>query len=58
MGLRPPRFPPEPVRSIGAFLAHEAIVRKDEAEDAGRRPNPLIDLVARLPRRLGYELGP
>jgi glycine/D-amino acid oxidase-like deaminating enzyme len=58
VGLRPKPFPPEPVRSVGAFLAHEAIVRKDEAEDRGRRPNPVIDLVARAPRRLGYELGP
>jgi hypothetical protein len=34
------------------------MVRKDEAEDLGARPGRLIDLVARLPRRLGYALGP
>ena len=58
VGLRPRRFPPEPLRSVGAFLLHEAIVRTDEAEDEGRRANPFIDLLAHLPRRFGYELGP
>jgi glycine/D-amino acid oxidase-like deaminating enzyme len=54
----PMQFPPEPIRSIGAALAQGAIVRKDEAHDAGRRPGPLTSLLASLPRRLGYELGP
>jgi glycine/D-amino acid oxidase-like deaminating enzyme len=58
VGIEPRRFPPEPIRSPGALLAHEAIVRKDEAEDEGRRPNVLIDQLARLPRRMGYHLGP
>ncbi|MGH2529545.1 MAG: NAD(P)/FAD-dependent oxidoreductase [Actinomycetota bacterium] len=58
VGADPKPFPPEPLRSPGAFLTHEAIVRKDDAEDEGGRPNPLVDLVARLPRRLGYNLGP
>jgi glycine/D-amino acid oxidase-like deaminating enzyme len=54
----PMRFPPEPFRSVGAALTQGAIVRKDEAEDAGRRPDPLTNLIARMPRRMGYELGP
>lgn len=58
VGVRPKPFPLEPVRSVGAAIAQEAIVRKDEAEDGGRRPNRLIDLAARLPRRMGYHLGP
>ncbi len=58
VGLRPRPFPPEPLLSIGAAVAHRAIVRTDEAEDEGRRPDPLTSFVARLPRRLGYELGP
>jgi glycine/D-amino acid oxidase-like deaminating enzyme len=58
VGIEPRPFPPEPFRSPGALLAHEAIVRKDEAEDEGRRPNVVIDQVARLPRRMGYHLGP
>jgi hypothetical protein len=40
------------------MIANRAIVRKDEAEDAGRRANPVTDFLARLPRRLGYKLGP
>jgi len=58
VGLRPRAFPPEPLRSVGALLTHEAIVRRDEAEDVGRRPDPVTSFIARLPRRLGYELGP
>jgi glycine/D-amino acid oxidase-like deaminating enzyme len=54
----PLRFPPEPIRSVGAALAQGAIVRKDEAEDMGRRPGALTSFLARLPRRMGYELGP
>jgi len=58
VGLQPLRFPPEPLRSIGAALTQGAIVRKDEAEDHGRRSDPLTSFVAKLPRRMGYELGP
>jgi glycine/D-amino acid oxidase-like deaminating enzyme len=56
--LEPLRFPPEPVRSPGALVANRAIRRKDEAEDDGEDANPFVDFVARLPRRLGYNLGP
>jgi len=58
VGIRPKPFPIEPIRSVGAAVAQEAIVRKDEAEDEGRRPNRLVDFTARLPRRMGYHLGP
>jgi glycine/D-amino acid oxidase-like deaminating enzyme len=58
VSLEPKRFPPEPLLALGAAIAQEAIVRRDEALDAGRRPNRLVDLVAKLPRKLGYELGP
>ena len=58
VGLRPKRFPPEPVLSVGAYLTHEAIVRKDDAEDAGRRAGALTTWLARRPRRLGYRIGP
>lgn len=54
----PVRFPPEPFRSAGMFVANAAIHRKDDAEDDGRRPDPLTSFVARLPRRLGFNLGP
>ncbi len=54
----PKRFPPEPIRSPGMLVANAAIRRKDDLEDAGRTVDPLTRFVARLPRRLGYNLGP
>jgi glycine/D-amino acid oxidase-like deaminating enzyme len=54
----PMRFPPEPIRSPGALIANKAIRHKDEIEDRGEQPNPIVDFVAKLPRRLGYNLGP
>jgi glycine/D-amino acid oxidase-like deaminating enzyme len=58
VGLRPMRFPPEPLRSVAAAVTQHAIVRKDDREDHGRRADPLTSFIARLPRRLGYEIGP
>ncbi len=54
----PPRklFPPEPFRYLGGSLIRRALVAKDAAEDAGRRPGPATRLVASLPRRLGLRL--
>jgi hypothetical protein len=34
------------------------ICRKDDAEDLGDEPDPLLDFVAKLLRRLGDNLGP
>jgi glycine/D-amino acid oxidase-like deaminating enzyme len=56
--LEPRRFPPEPIRSVGAAVANRAIHRRDEALDDEEDPNPFVDFVAKLPRRLGYNLGP
>ncbi len=58
VGLEPMRFPPEPFLSLGAAITQGAIVRKDEAEDEGRRADPVTNLIAKMPRRMGYELGP
>ena len=54
----PPRklFPPEPIRYIGGSVIRQALVRKDAAEDAGRKLDPVTALVASLPRRLGLRL--
>jgi glycine/D-amino acid oxidase-like deaminating enzyme len=54
----PGRFPPEPFLSVGAAAAQAAIVRNDEAEDRGKRADPITTFVAHLPRRMGYEIGP
>ncbi|HET7869077.1 MAG TPA: FAD-binding oxidoreductase, partial [Actinomycetota bacterium] len=58
VGAEPKPFPTEPLRSPGALLVTRAIMRKDDADDDNRRPNGLVDLLAHLPRRLGYNLGP
>ena len=56
--MQPRRFPPEPIRSVGAMVANRAIHRRDVALDGEDAPNPFVDFVAKLPRRLGYNLGP
>jgi glycine/D-amino acid oxidase-like deaminating enzyme len=48
-------LPPEPFRSLGARAIREALIRRDDALDAGRRPGLLTRLVARAPSLLGYR---
>jgi glycine/D-amino acid oxidase-like deaminating enzyme len=55
---RPKRFPPALLTGLGAAVVQRAILRKDRLEDVGRRPGWITRLVATLPRRLGYTLGP
>jgi len=57
VGRRQPLLPPEPVRFAGARLVREALIRQDDAYDAGRRPSRVLNLVSRLPRLLGYRIG-
>jgi glycine/D-amino acid oxidase-like deaminating enzyme len=57
VGLRSKRFPPEPLLFVGARITLEAILRTDDAWEAGRSGNRLLEMLARLPRRLGYYLG-
>jgi glycine/D-amino acid oxidase-like deaminating enzyme len=58
VGTTPMRFPPEPFLSMGANLTQRAILRKDEAEDREQRVGPVTSFMARLPRRMGYDIGP
>ena len=57
VGHRQPFLPPEPLRFIGARAVREALIRVDDALDAGRRPAWFLRLVARIPRLFGYKLG-
>ncbi len=54
----PKAFPADPLLVPGERVVTTAILRKDALEDRGRRPDRLTDLLAHLPRRLGYNLGP
>jgi glycine/D-amino acid oxidase-like deaminating enzyme len=58
VGVSPRAFPPEPLRYLGARIVREAIVRREQAEECGERPSPVLRELSRLPRRIGYHLGP
>jgi glycine/D-amino acid oxidase-like deaminating enzyme len=55
VGTRQRMFPPEPFRFVGARVIREALIRHDDALDAGRRPGALVRLLARLPKLMGYR---
>lgn len=57
VGRLPRRFPPEPIRSIGARIVREATVRREQAEESGRPVGPVLRELSRLPRRFGYGIG-
>jgi hypothetical protein len=57
VGRRPRRFPPDPFRSIGARVVRDAIVRREQAEEAGRPASGIDRELSRLPARFGYRLG-
>jgi hypothetical protein len=48
-------LPPEPFRFIGARLIREALIRRDDALDAGRTPSFPVRTLARVPGLLGYR---
>jgi glycine/D-amino acid oxidase-like deaminating enzyme len=52
----PKLFPPEPLRWLGGTTIRAALVRRDDAHDAGRDADPATAFVASLPRRLGLRL--
>ena len=55
---KPRAFPPEPFRFVGARAFREAIRIRERAEEAGEAPNAIVREISRMPRRLGYHLGP
>jgi glycine/D-amino acid oxidase-like deaminating enzyme len=53
----PPRYvPPEPLRVAGAAVIRRALVRKEAAEESGRRPDPVTAAVAAVPALLGLHI--
>ncbi|HSL77062.1 MAG TPA: hypothetical protein VK867_08965, partial [Candidatus Limnocylindrales bacterium] len=57
-GRAPRTFPPEPARFVGARLIREAAARRESLEERGEDPGRLLRELSRLPRRMGYHLGP
>jgi glycine/D-amino acid oxidase-like deaminating enzyme len=53
----PVQVPPEPLRFIGGAIIRRALLRQEEAVEAGRRPGPLTRLVAGIPARIGIHVG-
>ncbi len=51
-------MPPEPFRYAGARVLRAAMIRREDAEEAGRRAPWWLRQLTALPRRLGYHLGP
>ncbi|MGI8778699.1 MAG: NAD(P)/FAD-dependent oxidoreductase [Solirubrobacteraceae bacterium] len=52
----PRRVPPEPLRIAGAAVIRRALVRKEAAEEAGRRPDAISAGLAALPGLLGLHV--
>jgi glycine/D-amino acid oxidase-like deaminating enzyme len=50
-------IPPEPLRWAGAHAVRAALVRTEDAEEAGERPPAIAQAIATAPRRLGITLG-
>ncbi len=53
----PPRVPPEPFHWIGGEAIRLGIVKKEEAELAGRRPGRIASAIARVPKLIGFHIG-
>jgi glycine/D-amino acid oxidase-like deaminating enzyme len=53
----PPRVPPEPFQWIGGEAIRAGILRKESAELANRRPDPISSLLARIPQLIGFHIG-
>ena len=58
VGHRARRFPPEPFRFLGARVIREAIVAAEQRDDEGGYVPPPLRWLVRLPRAMGYDLGP
>jgi glycine/D-amino acid oxidase-like deaminating enzyme len=53
----PTRMPPEPLSWVGGELIRAGIMRKENAELAGRSVDPVSSLLARVPELIGFHIG-
>ncbi len=54
---KPPHVPPEPFHWLGGEAIRAGILRKENAELAGRTPDPVSSLLARIPELIGFHIG-
>jgi glycine/D-amino acid oxidase-like deaminating enzyme len=52
----PATVPPEPLRVIGAAAIRRALIKKEAAEQAGTKADPLTRAVANVPRLMGVHI--
>jgi glycine/D-amino acid oxidase-like deaminating enzyme len=52
-----PRVPPEPFHWIGGEAIRLGILKKEDAERAGRDPSLISRSIARVPQLLGFHIG-
>ncbi len=53
----PPRVPPEPFHWLGGEAIRVGIMRKEQAELAGRNPDPISAAAAKIPQLIGFHIG-
>jgi glycine/D-amino acid oxidase-like deaminating enzyme len=53
----PPKVPPEPFHWLGGELIRTGILRKEQAELAGRAPGSISSFLARIPELIGFHIG-
>jgi glycine/D-amino acid oxidase-like deaminating enzyme len=53
----PRRVPPEPFHWLGGEAIRRGLVRKEDAELAGRAPDPVSSLISRIPGLVGFHIG-
>lgn len=52
-----PRIPPEPFHWIGGESIRLGILKKEQAEMEGHRPDPISSAVAKVPQLIGFHIG-
>lgn len=53
----PRHVPPEPFHWLGGETIRRALISKENAELADRRPNPVTEVVTRIPKLIGFHIG-
>ena len=53
----PPHVPPEPFSWVGGEAIRAGIKHKEDAELAGKTPDPVSTLLSRVPELIGFHIG-